>query len=166
MKKVSIEILSSVDPESNWLPAPAKERDTRWMSNARSAKIMLQGWYIQDENGTPFWVLLAQRLIHIYKDSDWRVERLHAFIEWMLMHFLTNDVAFPFWRATFLNPEHGFPNTVKFIKEEMEEKGHTEMAEIATAQLKEGIQCAYDEMAKMYDPFFRAPWVFTVFGVH
>ena len=34
---------------------------------------------------SPFWVLLAQRLIYIYKESDWRVKRLKAFIAWILM---------------------------------------------------------------------------------
>ena len=52
---------------------------------------------------------------------------------------------------------------MKFIKEEMEDKGLTEMAEMKRAQLQEGIQAAYDEMAKLYNCFFTSPWVFTGF---
>ena len=44
-----------------------------------------QGCFIQDKNGTPFWVLLCQRFIYVYKESDWRVTRLGALIEWMFM---------------------------------------------------------------------------------
>ncbi len=60
-----------------------RERDTRWLTNGRAALHLLAGYYIRDENGTCYWVLLAQRLITIYKDSDWRAERLSAFIVWM-----------------------------------------------------------------------------------
>jgi hypothetical protein len=60
-----------------------RERDTSWLTNGRAALHLLAGYYIRDENGTCYWVLLAQRLITIYKDSDWRVERLSAFIVWM-----------------------------------------------------------------------------------
>jgi hypothetical protein len=52
---------------------------------------------------------------------------------------------------------------VKFIQEEMVDKGLHELAEMKLAQLKEGIAAAYEEMAKMYDAFFCAPWIFTLF---
>ena len=71
--------------------------------------------------------------------------------------------SFPHWHATLQNPVHGFPNTVKFIQEEMVDKGLHELAEMKLAQLKEGIAAAYEEMAKMYEAFFCAPWIFTLF---
>ena len=203
-KKISLEILHSISKEITWRPKAVKERDTRWLTNGRAAFHILEGYYIQDEDGTPFWVLLAQRLIYIYKESDWRVERLKAFIEWMLMpeqvfglwmeceasqcfedfnnwqnspgeladrpgfralenFFEITDFTFPKWQSILHNPEKGFPNTLKCIKELMEDKGLTEMAHMKREQLKAGIQCAFDEMAKMYDVFFRAPMIFTAF---
>ena len=63
-----------------------KEKDTRWLTNGRSGGSILVGYYIVDENGVCFWVLLAMRLRFIYsKRSDWKIERLDAFIEWMMM---------------------------------------------------------------------------------
>ena len=51
-----------------------REGDTRWLTNGRTALDLLAGYYIRDENETCYWVmLLAQLLITIYKDSDWRV---------------------------------------------------------------------------------------------
>ena len=77
------EILRSVD--TDFSPTPQRERDTCWLSNGCSAINILKGYYIQDENGTPFWILLAQRLTFIKKDSDWQVARLNALIEWLMM---------------------------------------------------------------------------------
>ena len=51
------EILRNVD--TDFSPTPQRERDTRWLTNGRSAINILKGYYIQDENGTPFWILLA-----------------------------------------------------------------------------------------------------------
>ena len=63
-----------------------KEKDTRWLTNGRSGGSILIGCMIVDENGTCFWVLLAMRLRFIYsKRSDWKIERLDAFIQWMMM---------------------------------------------------------------------------------
>jgi hypothetical protein len=70
--------------------------------------------------------------------------------------------SFPHWHATLQDPAHGFPNTVKFIQEEMVDTGLRELAEIKLAQLKEGITAAYEEMAKMYDAFFYAPWRYSL----
>lgn len=194
-------ILSSLDTE--WRPKePTKERDTRWRSNGIAALNILKGWYIQDENGTPFWVLLGQRLTYIYNESDWRIERIEAFIEMMLMpevifglwmeaesvqffdmHYkfhamcgaLANrpgfralelyravcDHFFPWWEAALQNPELRYPNTFKFIKEYMEDKGLHEMAKEKKEQLMHGIQCAHDEMAKLCKSLCTAPWIFT-----
>ena len=43
----------------------------------------------------------------------------------------------------------------------MEEKGKVEMAQMKRDQLAYGIKCAHNEMAKMYDEFLSAPWIFT-----
>lgn len=202
--KIAKEIVSESVGKITWQPKPTKERDTRWLTNGRSAQNILTGYYIQDADGTPFWVLLAQRLIYIYKESDWRVKRLKAFIAWILMpemifglwmeaeavqcfmeHYFWHaqcgeladrpgfrsleyifevlDHVMPRWHKALKNPASAFPNTMKHIKDEMEDKGLDEMAEMKKAQLVEGIKCAHDEMAKMYKDFFMAPWVFTIF---
>ena len=80
-----MEILASVSRDCIWVPRPVRERDSRWLSNGRAVLHVLQGHYIQDANGTALWILLAQRLIHIYKEFDCRVVQLKAFVECMLM---------------------------------------------------------------------------------
>ena len=45
----------------------------------------------------------------------------------------------------------------------MEDKGHLERVKMKWEQLETGIKCAYDEMAKMFNDLFFAPWVFTYF---
>ena len=82
--RIAKEILKSVSNETRWRPKPMKEKDTRWLTNGRSAESILHGYYIQDSEGTPFWVILAKRLTHIFPQSDWRVLHLNAFIDWML----------------------------------------------------------------------------------
>ena len=49
------------------------------------------------------------------------------------LFFEITDHAFPFWSATLMNPKHGFPNTCKFIDEEMEGKGLVDMADMKRA---------------------------------
>lgn len=79
---VATEILEGLD--AKWLH-PLRERDTRWLTNGRNARNILIGYYIRDEHGTPFWVLLATRFIQMKTESHWQCQRLRAFIEWMLM---------------------------------------------------------------------------------
>lgn len=197
--KIANEILDEI---TDWRPHPTLERDTRWLTNGRSAIDILKGYFIQDEDGTPFWVLLAQRLIYVKKESDWQVQRLTALIEWILMPEMIFSVwveaeavqyfeasygfhavggqlssrpgfrtlelfrfvvehSFPWWESARKDPASRFPNAVKWVKEEMEDKDKMEMAELKMTQLKYGIQAAHDEMSKMYGKFLSAPWIFT-----
>ena len=82
--QIALEILKSVSSETKWRPKPLKEKDTRWLTNGRSAESILHGFYIQDACDAPFWVLLAKHLVYIYKQSDWRVLHLNCFADWML----------------------------------------------------------------------------------
>ena len=70
-----------------------KEKDTRWLTNGRSAESILHGYYIQDEDGFSVWVLLAKCLVHIYNQSDWAALRLNAFVDWMLK----SEIIFGLW---------------------------------------------------------------------
>eukprot|EP00578_Thalassiosira_sp_NH16_P017511 CAMPEP_0181117028 /NCGR_PEP_ID=MMETSP1071-20121207/22271_1 /TAXON_ID=35127 /ORGANISM="Thalassiosira sp., Strain NH16" /LENGTH=83 /DNA_ID=CAMNT_0023201323 /DNA_START=248 /DNA_END=499 /DNA_ORIENTATION=- len=54
------------------------------------------------------------------------------------------DHVMPRWHKALKNPASAFPNTMKHIKDEMEDKGLGEMAEMKKAQLLEGIKCAHD----------------------
>ena len=218
-KKTALEILGELGRVMDLrFIIPMKEKDSRWLTNGRAAKHVLMGYYITDEDGTPFWVLLAIRLIYIYKDSDWRVKRLNAFCEWLCMpemifglwveaevveyfewhyhwhaqcgelsdrpgfrtlelFFEIADHAFPFWSRALKDPRSCFPNAIKHIEEEMEAKSLEmleagdeveakrldSMAKMKRAQLKEGIEAAHNELAKMNDKFFVAPWVFLCF---
>jgi len=88
------EILDTIEDSScKWVPKPMRERDTRWLTNGRAAENILVGYYIQDENGTPFWVLLCHRLMHIYTKSDFRYNRLKALAE----QFLMPEMIFGLW---------------------------------------------------------------------
>ena len=187
-KQICDEILR--DLNTDFSPTPRRERDTRWLTNGRSAINILRGYYIQDENGTPFWILLAQRLTYIKKDSDWQVARLNAFIKWLMkpemifsvwveaevvLYFEVNfgfhavggqlcvrpgfrllelfchliNRAFKWWHRALLNPESRFPNACKWIKEQIEEKGMIEMANMKREQLKYRIKYTHDKMVKM-----------------
>jgi hypothetical protein len=204
-KRISNEILEGIDVDSSakkWRPAPGNETDARWLKNGRNAEHILIGYSIQDENGTPFWVLLAQRFTFIKGESDWQCKQLHKFIEWMLspemilglwveveavqyfeasysfhakggelcsrpgfrclelFQFMT-DHAFPWWEEARTNPESRFPRTFKWIKEEIEDKGKPDVAELKREQIAHGITCGYNEIANMYDEFMDAPFIFT-----
>ena len=52
--QITTEILTSVSDKITWCPKPMKEKDTRWLTNERSAESILHGYYIQDTDGTPF----------------------------------------------------------------------------------------------------------------
>ena len=85
--RIANEILDKIEGTEQyktWKPSPKKERDTRWLTNGRNAEQILIGYYIQDENGTPFWVLLAERLALIKRDTEWQCEQLNTFIKWMM----------------------------------------------------------------------------------
>ena len=65
-KKTALEILGELGRVMDLrFIIPMKEKDSRWLTNGRAAKHVLMGYYITDEDGTPFWVLLAIRLIYI-----------------------------------------------------------------------------------------------------
>ena len=71
------------------------------------------------------------------------------------------DHFFPWWNKAYQNPASHFPNTWKFIQEEMEDKGLVKMAEMNTQQLREGIDGTFDEIAKMNLESFKLPMIFT-----
>ena len=78
------------------------------------------------------------------------------------LFFEITDHTFPWWKKAHDDPESCFPNTWRFVKEKMEDKGFVEMAQMKQDQLKHGIQGAYDEITKIYSNFIKTPWVFTV----
>ena len=88
--KIAHEILDGI---KEFNPKPVRERDTRWLTNGRSAQNFLKGLFIQDQKGTSFWVLLAERLMEIYPNSDWRHGRLKEWIKWCLMP----EIEFSMW---------------------------------------------------------------------
>ena len=49
--------------------------------------------------------------------------------------FEITDHSFPWWNKAHQNPASHFPNTWKFIQEEMEDKGSVNMAEMKRQQL-------------------------------
>jgi len=51
-----------------WMPKPMREINTRWGSNARACKNILEGFYIRNEDGDCFWVLLFKELSTYYND--------------------------------------------------------------------------------------------------
>ena len=58
--KTALEILADIsDVIDTKFLTPKKEKDSRWLTNGRAAENILKGYYIVDEEGTPFWVLLA-----------------------------------------------------------------------------------------------------------
>lgn len=74
IKDLFYQILGAVLVAILGLPHLLKERDARWMSNSRAAKEILKYLYVQDEEGTSFWVIFCREIQLLY--TDFRLDRI------------------------------------------------------------------------------------------
>ena len=94
------------DKAKDWMPHPMRELNTRWGSNCKACKNLLQGMYITNLDGDCFWVLLYKELASYY--NDWRTGRLDALVTMFMMPELQVNCALEYEAGQFFEAHHAW----------------------------------------------------------
>jgi len=94
------------DKAKECMPHPMRELNTRWGSNCKACKNLLQGMYITNLDGDCFWVLLYKELASYY--NDWRTGRLDALVTMFMMPELQVNCALEYEAGQFFEAHHAW----------------------------------------------------------
>ena len=76
---------------SCWMHKPMREFNTRWGSNCKARKNILNGFYIVNDNRDCFWVLFFKEIASFY--NVWKTGRLKELVTMLMMKELQVDAA-------------------------------------------------------------------------
>ena len=94
------------DHSKVWMPKPSRELDTRWGSNGKACKNILEGLHITNENGDSFWVLLFKELASF--QNDWRTGRLNELVTMVMMEELQVHCSLEYEAGRFFEAQHAW----------------------------------------------------------
>jgi len=131
-----------------------REIDTRWGSNGRACKNLLEGIYITNADGHSFWVLLFKEMSTYY--NDWKTGRLEELTTMLMMEELQVNCALEYEAGLFFEAQyawHAMPGEL------------TNRPGLRTMELPYAIldQAAPFWVGAMEDPESRFPETFRLF---
>ena len=94
------------DHANCWMPKPMREINTRWGSNCKACKNILEGLYIVNDDRDSFWVLFFKEMASFY--NDWKTGRLEELVTMLMMKDLQVNLALEYEAGRFFEAQHAW----------------------------------------------------------
>ena len=91
------------DHANCWMPKPMREINTRWGSNCKACKNILEGLYIVNDDRDSFWVLFFKEMASIY--NEWKTGRLEELVTMLMMKDLQVNLALEYEAGRFFEAQ-------------------------------------------------------------